>query len=67
MAKQGRIKHQTRMIGDMGTYSWSDPLCQFGMTPFVEVGSALVDSVTHFIEVMTHFDSAIHFVDMEEK
>ena len=47
-------------------YSWRDPLCQFGMTPFVEVGSALVDSVTHFVEVVTHFvDSVTHFVDME--
>ena len=32
----------------------------------VEVGSALVDSVTHFVEVVTHFvDSVTHFVDME--
>ena len=27
------------------------PLCRFGMTPFVEVGSALVDSVTHFVDM----------------
>ena len=46
-------------------YSWRDPLCRFGMTPLVEVGSALVDSVTHFVEVVTHFvDSVTHFVDM---
>ena len=48
------------------TYSWRDPLCRFGMTPLVEVGSTLVDSVTHFVEVVTHFvDSVTHFVDME--
>ena len=47
-------------------YTWCDPLCQFGMTPFVEMGSALVDSVTNFVEVVTHFvDSVTHFVDME--
>ena len=48
------------------SYSWRDPLCRFGMTPLVEVGSALVDSVTHFVHVVTHFvDSVTHFVDME--
>ena len=50
----------------LSTYSWRDPLCRFGMTPFVEMGSALVDSVTNFVEVVTHFvDSVTHFVDME--
>ena len=54
------------MCAMSASYSWRDPLCHFGMTPFVEVGSALVDSVTHFVEVVTHsVDSVTHFVDME--